>query len=193
DETTVTDPSAAFLALDIITDEQLLSIVLPLLHSRQELRDVVIAELGGEVEPSIPLVSVEAIGSIPEVDMRRCLLLEFSGPATSPMPPTRKRPSLSRSARAARKARRREGSHDTLLRLMRGEEVLDSTYPAVFQVEEACPIGEPRTTIQLTSDASTSRLDSTPSDLKCFDPFENPSGPGLDGHNAPFDLFPNEL
>lgn len=156
-----------------------------------------IAELGGEVEPSriehaswgrgvgvssgIPLVSVEAIGSIPEVDMRRCLLLESSGPAPSPMPPTRKRPSLSRSARAARKARRREGSHDTLLRLMRGEEVLDSTYPAVFQVEEgrsgrsiisigmlglACPVGEPGPTTQLTSDAATSHLDSTLSGSK---------------------------
>lgn len=101
-------------------------------------------------------------------------------PPSPPKPPVRKRPpppppppSTSRSARAVRKAQRREGSNDTLLRLMRGEEVLDSTYATVFDdgrlggsivvgmVVEADLLGELASTAQHPSEASSTGPEST--------------------------------
>ncbi|KAF4743397.1 hypothetical protein FOZ62_030354 [Perkinsus olseni] len=202
-ETTGADECPALPALDAITDEHLFSIVASLLHSRQELRDAVIANLGERTEPNIPWVPVEALGSVPELDMRYLMPPSPTPPAPPPVkPPTRKRPSQGSRSTRARKSQRREGSNDTLLRLMRGEEVLDSSYTAVFKAEDE-RIGEHGSTAQPSSDASSrlESIDSAPSnlsDIKCFDPFANLNEPGralhgFDAHHVPFDLFPSSL
>ncbi|KAF4668104.1 hypothetical protein FOL47_003168 [Perkinsus chesapeaki] len=147
----------------------------------------------------MPEVAIDAIGTPPDIDSRHSSTASLSTQAARQ---PKKRASSSQTSRASRKAQRRDGANDTLLRLMRGEEILEaSCMPLDEEEEDALRIGgEANPTSEVSSVSLLESSDTVPSnlsDLHCFDAFDAhlegcSSGLAhsiLDTHMVPFDLF----